>query len=562
MRLFSIAPITRRLYSLALTGALVLLPVNPCHAVVEDKPPETAATSLDAMVEILKAKGILTPEEATAFTRKHSGASSADGMKALVGLLQEKGVLSPEEAEGIARKQATTIPAGPGKERIITVLAPEAVNPEMMKQLSRNVAREIKRDVKEQVKEEIQQDVMEDAKSRLKWPSNSPDWVQRVRWGGDIRLRYQEDTFDRNNADLLKPDKPTELLNTKNDRQRARIRVRLDVAAQVHERVEAGVRISTGNEQDPISTNDTLGDYFNKDGIVLDRAYLKCTPVTGLTVTGGRIPNPWFYTDLVWDHDLNFEGLAATYKMNLIGERLKGFVTGGLFPLQEVELSDHDKWLYGGQLGFDLSPVDDVKLTLAGAYYSFENTRGQPNDPFRPGEKDFTAPLYQQKGNTLFDIDPGPSIKTALAADYRELNVNGQLELSFWNPVKIVVFGDYVRNLGFDREEVALLTGNPDVKEETEGWHVGMSVGHLDMTKFADWRAFCAYRHLEADACIDAFTDSDFHLGGTNTKGWILGGDFALYKNVWLTARWMTADEISGPPLAIDVLQVDLNAKF
>jgi hypothetical protein len=61
---------------------------------------------------------------------------------------------------------------------------------------------------------------------------------------------------------------------------------------------------------------------------------------------------------------------------------------------------------------------------------------------------------------------------------------------------------------------------------------------------------------------VDAFTDPDFHLGGTNAKGWVLGTDLGLLKNTWLTVRWLTADEISGPPLAIDVLQVDVNARF
>ena len=61
---------------------------------------------------------------------------------------------------------------------------------------------------------------------------------------------------------------------------------------------------------------------------------------------------------------------------------------------------------------------------------------------------------------------------------------------------------------------------------------------------------------------LDAFTDSDFHLGGTNSKGWLLGGSYGLTENAWLTARYMSADEIDGPPLGIDVFQLDLNAKF
>ena len=61
---------------------------------------------------------------------------------------------------------------------------------------------------------------------------------------------------------------------------------------------------------------------------------------------------------------------------------------------------------------------------------------------------------------------------------------------------------------------------------------------------------------------LDAFTDSDFHLGGTNAEGFFVGGAYGLYKNTWLAARWMSADEISGLPLSIDVFQLDLNATF
>jgi hypothetical protein len=87
-------------------------------------------------------------------------------------------------------------------------------------------------------------------------------------------------------------------------------------------------------------------------------------------------------------------------------------------------------------------------------------------------------------------------------------------------------------------------------------------VGHPAMQEFGQWKAYLNYRYLGADAVVDAFTDSDFHLGGTNAKGWIAGTDFGLSKNFWLGLRWLTANEINGPPLQIDVLQLDFNAKF
>ena len=41
------------------------------------------------------------------------------------------------------------------------------------------------------------------------------------------------------------------------------------------ERLTLGVRIATGNNDNPVSTNDTFGDAFTKDSIGLDRAFLK-----------------------------------------------------------------------------------------------------------------------------------------------------------------------------------------------------------------------------------------------------------------------------------------------
>jgi Putative porin len=70
------------------------------------------------------------------------------------------------------------------------------------------------------------------------------------------------------------------------------------------------------------------------------------------------------------------------------------------------------------------------------------------------------------------------------------------------------------------------------------------------------------YKYLESDAVIDAFTDPDFGLGGTNLKGYIPGGSLGLADNVWATVRWMSANNIGGAPYAVDVIQLDLNARF
>ena len=61
----------------------------------------------------------------------------------------------------------------------------------------------------------------------------------------------------------------------------------------------AGIRLATGNDKNPVSTNTTFGDYFNKSGFLLDQAYLKFTPVKEPHDLGAvAYTNPWFYSDL------------------------------------------------------------------------------------------------------------------------------------------------------------------------------------------------------------------------------------------------------------------------
>ncbi|MDY6989274.1 MAG: putative porin [Thermodesulfobacteriota bacterium] len=474
-----------------------------------------------------------------------------DSIEALINILKEKGVMDDAEAGKFIerhRKEKVLAPKR-GEERIITIV-PEEKEEAYIEKITKDVAREIKQDVQEQVKLEIKDKVTQAA-----------DWTQRIRFGGDVRLRYEGDFFDKNNADLAKPEDPAELMNTKHDRHRSRYRVRISMEAKVNDKADFVARLSTGNEEDPVSTNDTLGDYMTNDNLVFDRAYLNLRPLEGLTLWGGRIPNPWFHTDLVWDPDLNFEGVAVNLQRK-ISDPWAGFLTLGAFPLQEVEFSPKDKWLFGGQAGMEWEPSENLHAKLGVAYYDYQRITGKVNDPFYPHENDWTAPLYQKKGNTLMDIDPSEDILTALASDYGELNITGKLDIGVFDPVHVIFIADYVKNLRFDKDAVARRTGNPDIEEQDEGYQLGLIVGHAKPRRLGEWNSFFFYKHLEADAVVDAFTESDFHLGGTNAEGWIVGGHLGLADNLWLRARWLTADEVDGPPLSIDVLQVDVNAGF
>jgi hypothetical protein len=279
--------------------------------------------------------------------------------EALIELLKKKGVLSEKEAEALKSRPSGPKPAIEQKEST-TVIPDDQPQKIELKKTNEEIRRvEEKHDRKSddlRRRQRLSDRKMEELERRLSdlnVKAFQSEWARRIRFGGDIRLRYQGDRFDDDNALLLDPNDPDSLLNTTEDRDRYRYRFRLAMKAKIIDpreinvgKVEVGMRVTTGNEENPVSTNDTLGDYFNEDGIVIDQAYLRWTykpdePAWGnnipqVMLTGGRIPNPWYYTPLVWDDDISFEGAALNFVTDTQEfTKMKGFLTLGAFPLQE-----------------------------------------------------------------------------------------------------------------------------------------------------------------------------------------------------------------------------------
>jgi hypothetical protein len=339
----------------------------------------------------------------------------------------------------------------------------------------------------------------------------------------------------------------------------------------------------TGNIGDAVSTNQTLGNYGQKWQSNFDLAYFKFTSrEKQLVLSAGRIDNPFFGSDLVWDADLTFEGVAATWwwlranDMDADFRSIDPFITVGAFPIGEVDRSSNDKWLYAAQTGFHYQFGSQSRLTAALAYYAYENIVGQKNS-LDDTALDYTAPAFIQKGNTMFNIrndsnTASTSVLWANAADYRLANFYIEYDIANFSPIHIIVAGDYVKNLGFDQKAVAARTGYL-IDEKVEGYQARLTLGWPQVTKAHDWQVSFIYRYLERDAVLDAFTDSDFHGGGTDASGYIIKMDYGLLDNTWVTLRWLSSNEIDGTSypqtsgfgtgkLGIDTLQLDLNAKF
>lgn len=489
----------------------------------------------------------------------------------LVEALVQTGVLTREKADELLRQAQRKATA--------TVAAEDKREQEGQPKVVR--VPYVPQHVRNEIKEELRQEVMAQARAE-RWaaPGAVPEWSRRIKLSGDLRLRQQEvyqsqdnyegyyySVVDTNNAGTTS--ESYKLLNVTDDYSLSRLRLRLGLEARLSDSVNVGVRLATGSTSNPVSTNQTLGTGANRYSITLDQAWLGYQPWYWFEARGGRMPNPWFSTDLVWDEDLAFEGLAASFRP-AFSDDTRGFLTLGFFPLETPDCSlasslttcSHKKRIDGVQLGIEHAFTADDRMKLAVAYYDFKNIAGETNSIADPTNKAYT-PKWAQKGNTYFNLRPdvGTPWVFGLAPDFQELNVTGTLDMGAFDTARVILTGDYVKNIGFDAESIRRRTGS-GLEERTKGHFVGIQVGQPQIKRPGDWQVSLGHKYLESDAVVDAYTDSDFHMGGTDAKGWIIGGSYGIEANTWLRLRWLTANSIHRAPLAIDVLQLDLNAKF
>ena len=472
----------------------------------------------------------------------------------LINLLVEQGVLTRDKAEALLSEVAKPATSAAAPARAAsgagTVRVPYV--PEF---------------VRKEIKDELRAELVAQA-AREGWaaPGSVPDWTRGITWDGDLRTRYQFDNFSPDNAPTVSVtdtnrNRSLSLLNSTEDRHRLRVRARLGLNAVVDENWSAGARLTTGSATDPVSLNQTLGVYNNRYNVAFDRAYIRYRYGEVFNAVAGRFGNPWLGTDLLWANDLGFDGVAAQWTPALT-QSLRGFVTLAAMPVQEVELSSADKWLFGAQAGAKLTgSANSIGGAFGLGYYRYTKIVGQLS-PTGSTINEFTAPQFAQKGNTYYNISSDPNRPLlGLASEYRLVNLTGQVDFPATSGKRVILIGDFVRNIGFDRARVSERVG-ADVEPKTKAYHLRVAFGSPEVKARNDWQVFMAYKRIERDSMLDAFTDSDFRLGGTDAKGYILGGSYGVGKNTAVSLRYFSGDSISGAPLSIDVLQLDLNLRF
>jgi hypothetical protein len=544
----------------------------------------------------------------------------------LIVRLVQKGILTQAEAqEMIVQAERDAAVARQNAELAALVIADARMAGEQDQ-----VVAHVPEPVKARLREEIKSELAEEAREgRWEMPGAQPEWLERLRVSGDFRFRYEGTMFPEGNDNTgafpdfnrINTGDPFDVSgldfspqnNVDEERHRLRIRARLGGEFDLLDGFTAGMRIATGNDGSPVSTNQTLGGSggnFSKYSLWLDRAFLKWETGAeaaegeldgGLALTFGRFDNPFFRTsEIMWDNDLGFDGFGVQARQELV-PGITPFASAGLFPIYNTEFNfasnnpakfeSIDKWLYGLQGGLDLRRGTKFGAKFGIGLFEFDNVEGRLSDPFLPlgakdaGNTDITRPSFAQRGNTymaLRDIIPDPlnNFGTSqqyqyfgLASRYQVLSYNGRVDLNFFEPVQVSLLGEYAVNLAHDPEQIEAIAVNnrgPLAEGQSFGryaggdtaWNLGIQFGKDRFEKAGDWNTSFGYRYVESDAVLDAFNDSDFGLGGTNVEGFTVGAQVALSRNVFLGFRWMGANEIAGPPVKSDLLQIDLNASF
>ena len=397
-------------------------------------------------------------------------------------------------------------------------------------------------------------------------------------------------------------------LNTTENRTRFRLRARFGVEAELADSVSANIRIGTGDPNGPVSTNTTLGENgaFSQYAIYLDRAYVAYHPDDNFLLQAGRSANPFSTSDILFYSDLGFDGVSARYQHDIV-PGLTASLTGGAFPLFNTDFAfssndpqkfaSTDSYLFAGQAAASWKISQDLSAKLAVGFFDFVGVQGAVSQPCyeQPGSvyycnTDDTRYLNGQFGNTVYNIrnivpngttTPIDPQYYGLASRFAILEVHPQFDIDTYAPIDVHLEADFISNLAFNRSAI-IAHGPPNLppgpannygstptgvglgpyEGGNTGYMVKVAVGYPTVKHRWDWNLSAAYKYIATDATLDSLDDAEFHLGGTNARGYVLQGVLGVADNTNVSLRWLSSQVVSGPADGNDVILLDLNANF
>jgi hypothetical protein len=387
-------------------------------------------------------------------------------------------------------------------------------------------------------------------------------WTDRIQIDGDIRLRWQAEYFTRGTsaqnpnwaaiaASTLANAIPT---ITTTDRARLRYRGRFGVTARIDDHFTAVIRLAAGNLTDPTSTDQTLGNFFNRNPVGIDRAYLQWAPNANVTVMGGHMPNPFFTTNLLFDSDVNPEGVAASVRLPLKTGYL--YATGSVWYVQENAGPTPDRFTYAAQVGASGLPLTkSTHLKLAATYYDWSHYQAQIGNAA-------TISTVLGTGNTVMNIDPRAGyVLPGVASPFRIVEGLGAVSQRVGKRYALSAAFDVAVNIAYDPAVLARLP-LLSVPNGNVAWLAALTFGDPNVAHWRQWQVTASMRRLQSDSVIAAFTEGDFTPGGTNRAVDALEGLIGLDRNAWLQLNYVHNRFLTGPRFEYNGIRTQLNVRF
>ena len=427
---------------------------------------------------------------------------------------------------------------------------------------------------------------------------------------GDIRLRYQY------NGGETKSTGPA-LTNDWQERERERYRLRLGVRGTLADDWFFGLRLETS--ANARSTNVTFGDDTasstpggggpfekNSDIVYIGQAYGGYKGFPDFKFTVGRMPNPLVNTRMVWDPDINPEGLAEQWKHT--------FVFGAEPAPQSYAKDGKDGKMVAGP-----APEPFLKLDLFANFAQFVYDDSNPENPLGPrptttanggnqlvpntdafllawqvGARfnfqhnfyfQFAPTLYNYTGNgDTFNIhyqggDPHLSNAASLAQNQTGINsllildIPAEFGWKAWG-IPMRIFSDFATN--FEGDQRADAAGQSGQGSQRYAFQAGLGVGQLK--KAHDWQVNVWYQQIQQFALDPNLIDDDIFNAQENIHGIVAQAAYNLTAAVifrltyahgwWYNHNLGTGGNLgtitiaTNPTDEYNLFQADLNLTF